>query len=460
MKVCFVTPKTTERRSEIQYIQLGIAYLGSILLKNNHEVKVIDGRINSYSDQEILRTAGDWRPELIAVSSTSSQINESLRILKIIKEEYPEIKNVLGGAHFSGVPAEMMEQNRFIDFGVVGEGEYTILEIANGKDVSDIDGLVYRKEGNITLNKKREYERDLDKFPFPARQLFDMKKYYGNALEVKEKPMATIITSRGCPYGCVFCCKASFGPFFRSRSPKNVLDEMQQLVNEGYREIHIVDDNFSMDMKRAEEIFDGVINNGWNLKFAFPNGLRADRLDRGLLTKMKKAGVYFMSIGVESGDPKVLKAINKGVTLERIQETVKIARELGIFVNLFLVAGLPESTRESERMTLDFALKIDPDQASLGVVTPYPGSKLYDELFAKGLIDHDWGKYRHDFAGKRLLYKSEMTEEEVVEAWNTFTKKFYLRPSYPLKMIIRHKAFGTKKLYVMLRSLITRKLGG
>jgi len=454
-----------ERRGELQYLPLGVGYLASVLLGEGHDVEVVDGRVNGYSEGDILSEVGRIDPDVVCATARTFDVAENLETLKAVKEARPDVKTVLGGPHVSALPEETLMQCGWVDFGVVGEGEETMRELAGALDrgggLQGVKGIAFRDGGDLVKTPARGFIRNLDAIPFPARRLFNLRRYDRMALEVKRKPMASVITSRGCPSQCVFCCKSTFGSVFRSRSPENVMAELEDLV-EGryrYREIHIVDDTFTLDMKRAARIFDLIIERGWNISIAFPNGIRADRASKELFDKMKAAGVYCVFFGVESGDDRVLSRINKGETVQQIREAVKLARDEGFYVGLFFVMGLPGSTAESERKSLDLALELDVDQLSLSVVTPYPGSRLYDMLREQDLAKGDWTAYRHDFMGRRLLYESEMTEDEVKREWNSIIRGFYMRPGYPLKLLRRHGTFGLRKMYVMARSLLARKTG-
>ncbi|MBD3389019.1 MAG: radical SAM protein [Candidatus Altiarchaeales archaeon] len=465
MKFAFALPKSIERRSEIQYLPLGVGYLASVLRGEGHEVEVIDGRVNGYPDSRVVDEVGISRADAVLATSRTFDISDNIGLLKKIKEAHPGVKTILGGAHISALPEDTLKQFGWIDYGVVGEGEETIKELAqrlsDGDSMMGVKGVVYRGKTKIVRNGDRPFIEDLDAIPFPARDIFDLRKYDTKAVEVKRKPMASIITSRGCPHQCIFCCKATFGSKFRDRSPDNVLAEVEELVESKYRyrEIHIVDDTFTLDMDRAGRIFDGIKERGWDVSIAFPNGIRADRVTPELFRKMRDAGVYCIFFGVESGDGKVLERIDKGETIEQIREAVKLAKDYGFYIGLFFVMGLPGSTVESERKSLELALDLDVDQLSLGVITPYPGSRLYDLLDRQGLVDDDWMAYRHDFMAKKLLYDSGMTGDEITREWNNIIKRFYLRPTYPFKMAYRHGMFGLRKMYVMGRSLIARKTG-
>lgn len=217
---------------------------------------------------------------------------------------------------------------------------------------------------------------------------------------MQKKPIATMITSRGCPFGCPFCCKSTFGSKYRERTVENVLAEIKMLANEGYKEIHIVDDNFTLNIERTEKICLGIIESGIKMNFVLPNGVHAWKFNEKIAMLMRKAGFYFLWFGVETRDPKILSSIRKGITLEQVYESVQIAKRHGFFTGMYFMVGLPESNEASEMKSLEFAKKCSPDVIGVSVFTAYPGSPVYD-----GMRDLSWNNYRHDFVEHKFTGK-------------------------------------------------------
>ncbi|RLE51664.1 MAG: hypothetical protein DRJ26_05535 [Candidatus Methanomethylicota archaeon] len=259
-------------------------------------------------------------------------------------------------------------KHKSIDAAVIGEGEYTMLELVEKVEErerpANIKGVIYRKEGRIIENPPRNYIKNLDEIPFPAQNLLPMDLYG----EYK----GAIITSRGCPYSCTFCSKPVFGKTWRAHSPSYVLREKEELITKYKAEqISFLDDEFLLDRKRAEAILDGIIERRWKVKLYFWNGLRVDEVDEKILMKMKQAGCTTINYGVESVDPLVLKNIKKNITLTQIEKAVKIARKLGIKVNLFLMIGNPGDTYEHVEKIKRFLDKVEVDGVHLSMATPY-----------------------------------------------------------------------------------------
>jgi anaerobic magnesium-protoporphyrin IX monomethyl ester cyclase len=235
-----------------------------------------------------------------------------------------------------------------------------------------------------------------------------------------------VFSSRGCPYHCIYCHKI-FGRRFRARSPENVLEEIKLLYQRyRIREIHFEDDCFNLDVKRAKRILDLLIESGMDLSIRFPNGLRADFVDEELISKMKKAGAYQISIGVETASPSVMRMIKKRLDLRRVEETVRLALKYGLTMRGFFMIGFPGETREEIMQTLWYARNLDVHFASLSIVTPYPGTELYDMAVRGGYIkERDYGRYFFDRAS---IESPEFTRQELEEITRRAEKEFYEHP--------------------------------
>lgn len=443
---------------DIQYIPLGLAYISSVLKAGGHDVSVIDVRIENLSDEEVLRRVAAASPDLFCVTSATCQIFDASNLLRAVKERFPGIRTVIGGPHISALPELTLKQFPFIDIGVVGEGELTSLELADaisaGRDLSCVPGIVFRGKDGILLTAARPYIENLDTLPFPDRNAFPLEIYARNAIECKAKPVATMITSRGCPFGCCFCCKSTFGARYRARSAASVIEEIRHLVTGGYKEIHILDDNFSFDMARVRTICEAVIANKWNVNFVLPNGIHATRFDDDTAALMRRAGFYYLWFGVETGDPGLLESLRKGVTLEQVEKAVATAKKHGFFTGMFFVVGLPGATQETELRSVEFAKKCAPDVMGVSVFTPYPGSSVYAAL-AKSA---NWTSYRHDFAEKGFSGRN-FDEKYILQQFDRVIVGFYSDPWYYIGLVRRHGLFGAKRIWISFKNFVFRRLG-
>ncbi|MDD5005792.1 MAG: radical SAM protein [Candidatus Omnitrophica bacterium] len=371
---------------------IGIAYLGAFLKKHGYEVKVYDdGLKNSLS---LVDSVKEFRPDLVGVTSFSYCYDYAVDCIEKIKTNF-DIPVVLGGPHVSVAKSAVLGDSK-VDFAVKKEGEYSLLELAealtrNKKDFSDINNLIWKKDGQIIENQDREFMNNLnlDELPFPDYSLFDVNEYF-----CAQHHSTALITSRGCPYSCTYCSTLlSMGKTFRSRSAENVFQEIKQRFNEGYRAFDINDDCFSLDIERANKICDLVIDSGLKIRFQCYSGLRVDRVNLELFKKMKKAGFYFLAFGCESGNPEVLKNIKKNITLDQVRNAVKWTKEAGIDSCVNFIIGHPTETYKQALDTLKFAKSLDSNYVNFSNLIPYPGTEAYEWILSNGRFLVDKNKY-------------------------------------------------------------------
>ena len=431
-------------------LPLGIGVLASVLEKNKFDVKIIDCVPENLSLEELKERIDREKPDLIGITATILSYDAALETGKKLKN----YKIVIGGPHFPSVPEKVMQEECF-DFGVIGEGEETILELCNAlkydKDFSKINGLVYRENGEIKINKRRDLIKNLDELPFPALHLYpDLKKYTPMPGGYKQLPFAHMITSRGCPYRCVYCDRSVFGNRFRSQSPERVIKEIEFLVEKyGVKEIKFYDDTFTMDMERVSKICDLIIEKG--IKITWSCSTRVDRVNKELLMKMKKAGCWQIDYGLESGDQRMLNIMKKGITLEQSRNAAKWTKEAGIRLRAFIILGMPGETNESIRNTIDFVKELRVDVVAFYALMIYPGNELYDMVKKEGrLLHEDYSQFSSliDTKKTRLHYVPDGMNEEELKNWiRKAYKEVYLNPRYLTRQIGSIKNFGDVKRY-------------
>lgn len=386
------------------FLPLGVAYLASSLKKRGFYVDVVDLTFTSQRQlnvEEVTKQIIKLKPDVVGLSSLTSTISIVYKLANAIKEEKEETIIVVGGAHVSALPQRTLKECRAIDAVIIGEGEHVLpdfLKFLFNKriyaEISDLKGVIYKYEKKILGNQSHVYIDDLDSLPFPARHLFDLERYKRSSymFSAKRHSVTQIITSRGCPHSCLFCSRSNNGHRFRARSPKNVVLELRQLKDSGFNEIQIMDDTFTEARGRVVDICREIKDEGLNMNFSLPNGVRVDRVDEELLSIMYDAGFYSISFGVESGDDKVLKINRKGFTVEQIKKAVLAAKNVGYEVRLFTVVGLPGSSVESEEKTIQLIRESGADYAVTSVCTPYPGSALWD-IIKDDLHGAPWERY-------------------------------------------------------------------
>lgn len=417
---------------------LGLEYLVAVV-REKHEVRILDcvaenwkklSFVEGYirlglSNSEIKERIKTFLPDIVGIScSFSSQSPNTREIADITKEISPDIFTVAGGAHPSAIPKKYLEENPSIDIVVVGEGEITFPELVDTlekqEDIGKVKGICYRRNNNLILTGARENIKDLDSLPFPARDLVPYKEYSKMHLpdtgivkrlsnvDVIAKcmyflvnkrgiqpplPFSAMITSRGCPNNCYFCAIHSvWGYRYRMRSAKNVVDEIEFLVNTyNVKGILFEDDNISMSKKRMIEICKEIIERGIDIKWECPSGVYLPSLDEEVLQWMKRAGCYRLEFGIESGNQEVLdKIIMKKQDLDYVKKVIQMCHNLDIKMRGFFVLGLPGETKKTMADTLRFALGSGLPAAKLMIAQPWPGSRLYEDVIEKGMVTDDY----------------------------------------------------------------------
>ncbi|MFH1212433.1 MAG: radical SAM protein [Candidatus Woesearchaeota archaeon] len=352
-------------------VGVGAGYLMEYLHEKGIDYQFLDMRLEENGkEEELFKKIRGYKPDLVGFQIMTYRKDIAFSLIKKVKENF-DVKIIAGGPHVSSERKIALEECPSIDFGVKIEGEETLYEIIKGVAFKDIKGLIYRNEKSraIIENEDRPFIKDLDSLPFPTFRDFDLKKY---------DPVIPIISSRGCPYGCIFCTiKLTMGRAFRARSPENLLKEIKYWHEKGYRNFQILDDNFTLLPERVIKFCELVNKHYKNLSFALPNGIRADKVTKELLLKLKETGFSMMAIAVESANNKVLKAVKKGETLEQIDEAVRLATGVGFDVELFFIIGNPSETEEDVRNSFKMALKYPVAEAKFYNMIPFRHTELY-----------------------------------------------------------------------------------
>jgi len=461
---------------------LGLAYLAAVLEEAAHDVKAIDCVIENWKQrvregdhyqiglswEELKGRIWRTKPDMVGLSCLfSSQFQNTRKTAALVKEVDPTIKVVAGGAHPSAIPCEVMADTNF-DYAVIGEGEHTMLSLVRSLEgasqLENVDGLAYRENEVVKINPKKNFIANLDNLPFPARHLFPMDKYLQltkdlrmNEISSKRVPYTEMVTSRGCPDRCVFCViRKMYGGFWRARSPKNVVDEIQLLFEKyGVKEIHFMDDNLTLDRRRMEEICDEILHRGIDISWVTTGGVHVNTLNEALLRKMKRAGCYSLWLGIESGNSYVLnQLIKKGVSLKKVDEVVKCIKRVGMDVNGFFVIGFPGETRKTIEDTIRFSKSLDLDDAYFSIATPYPGTELYDQCFSKGYLKSDnLSKLKQIYANITTeALSKEMVEKLREKAYREFRLNRVLR--HPARLL-RRRELGRNVKYLAKKMRIT-----
>lgn len=434
---------------------ISLAALAGYLLKEKCEVNIIDLIFSRDPIKDLKEKIRVYDPEYIGITFTTPLFNEAKILVDEVKKEFPDIIAICGGVHTSIMPKEVLENTQF-DIAVIGEGDITLSEIVSKKRLSSIKGIMYKNKDKIIKNDTRPLIKDLDELPYPAFELYDIKKYINPILTARKNPVGTIETSRGCVYGCIYCNKSVFGRNFRYKSPKRVVDEMEHLIKLGFGELHIWDDNFATNLDRAKEICNELIKRGSNIIWRMECGVRCDCIDEEFFVLAKKAGCYGVSFGYESGNDEILKNINKGETIEQMRKATKWAKKAGLMIYGFFMFGLPGETIDTMNQTIKFAKELDPDYAKFTITVPFPSTKLFDDWEKEGIIKtKDWSRYNFHTASK--VYDHPSINWDILEKYYNWGHiKFYFRPKYVIKRVFKDIKDGTihKDIYYAIKTFL------
>lgn len=413
MRVLLIRPPATAFKKEPALIisePLGLLYLAGYLKKYKPDVvvKIIDGYIGDDKTKEgdfyrvglsyeaVRNKIREFLPDIVGVNCMFTEYSKGAHdIARITKEISKNILVVFGGAHACSFYEKILRDPN-VDLVVKQEGEETLLELVqrreNGQDLQDVAGTVTKSNAGIKVNLDRPLIKDMDSIPFPARELLEMGDYYNYAYSVQKAmayPRLSMVTSRGCPFRCVFCSIHSIWQHsYRARSPKNVVDEIESLCrNYHTREIIFFDDNMTLDRIRINGICDELIKRKLKVRWSTPNGVAIWTLDKPTIAKMKQAGCYKITFGLESGSLNTLKFIHKDfIDFKKAKELIRFSNRIGLWTISSFIIGFPYETREDITKTFSFALDSDVDMASFYCATAYPGSELFDICKKDGLI--------------------------------------------------------------------------
>lgn len=401
----------------------GIGYLSEFLTSHGIENDTFDLNVPKYTERKLHDKITDFNPDLIGFSMMSLNYRYNYNAIARIKEKFPSIKVVAGGAHISTMREEILGDSSAIDYGVVLEGEYTLLELILGeKTLSDIKGLIYKEGEKIIYNGDRPFIQDLDSLPYPRYEKFNKKDY---------STLISVFSSRGCPFECTYCpVRLAVGRRFVTRSAASVVDEIEYHYSRGYREFSFRDDNFTLIQDRVYEVCDEIERRKFDrLYLMCDNGVRADKLNYKLLKRMKDVGFRMIGIGVESGEDRVLKSLKKSSTVKVMEEAIKMACELGYIVELYFLIGAPGETWADFEKTVRLAVKYPVMIASFYHILPYPNTGLFELAKKNNYLLRSPEEYLNDGSQRRNTpflstpeFPYELRKRAFIYAYKTTSK--------------------------------------
>lgn len=432
-------------------LPLGLLYVAAMLEKENINVSLFDGLVNfdlvskekRFKEKirqrdwghvhfgaewdEIRRHIRENAPHILGITNHfTEEIDMAFKVAQLAKEVDGNIFTIIGGPFASTCPEELLKREPSLDMVIVGEGEYTVPEvvkaISDKKDLNLIEGVAYRSDGKIIVTRHRPYIRDLDALRYPAYHLVDMERYfyfqnhgYSTRRQIVSTRKVPVITSRGCPFNCTFCCvHLHMGKVWRPHSPEYVLGHIDFLIK-NFRAEHILfeDDNINLNPSRFENLLDGLIERDYKILWDTPNGIRADKLNGALIRKAKKSGCLFLKIGIESGDQYVVnKIVKKHLDLKKVIEVARLCKKSGVTLEAFFIIGFPGETKKEITNTVNFSLMLFRKfnvVSAIGPAKPLMGTELRRECVERGYLTEQVGT--PDMA-ERLIARQEMIKTE------------------------------------------------
>ncbi len=463
MSVMLIRPMTpSTSHSGIVSIQypINLGYLASYLKQNNIHCTVCDFEVEPFCEGEFLESISKESPSIVGFSCMTPHIINGGKLAKLVKEHFPDILTVVGGVHASAIPEKTLEEFAAFDVIVRGEGEATLLDLYHSwtkeHKLESVEGIYYRKNGNsvIKANPPRLMIKDLDDIPFPDRELADInlykKSHVSRGFSRQTKNIAEIMGSRGCPYQCIFCAsQVVHTRNARFRTPENIIEEMEHLVNKyGAEHFSFLDDTFTI--KRS--ILYNVCEYMKSKNVTFDCFTRVNDIDEEKLKAMVDAGCKKVSFGIESGSPKMLKLLKKGQTIEQIERAFCLVKDAGMKTveATFMIGNHPDETREDIEMTRKLIYKVRPDIMGIFITIPYPGTELNRILKERGLLrDENWDEFKL-FFGRHSWELGEIPMDELEIILKKITNGYYLSLRYIVSTLMKIRNLYELKYWVSL----------
>ena len=440
---------------------LNLAYIAALAEKLGHTVKIIDAEAENISLEKVTKEIETFKPDIIGMTATTPFFHIVVEHAKAFKQRFSNIPIVIGGAHIT-----ILQEKDFsacFDYAFIGEAEESWVKFLNhyeqGQDISDIKGIVYRKDGKVISTGVSDSVKDINSIPYPARHLLSREKYNIGTLRGR-KNFTTIMTTRGCPFQCIFCSTKVFGNQVRRRSVDSVIDEIKSVIsNFDIRHFTFLDDTLTLDRNYILEICQAIKRE--NLKITFDGSTRANLIDEELVEIMANSGLIRISFGLETVDPEIRKIIKKEVPLASYEKANRITNKYGIETLNSVMLGLPGETVETVNKTLSFLRQArEIQQANFSIATPYPGTELY-EMAKRGdhglkLLTEDYSKYRR--YGSAVMEVNELSAGKLLELQNDGFLSIYSAPWRILPMIRKSGIFGVILMLFRLVDKFKRRL--
>jgi anaerobic magnesium-protoporphyrin IX monomethyl ester cyclase len=427
--VCWDRKRDRVRQGEETIPGMGVLVLAAMARQHGYRVHLDDAKAQGTPVDEVARRIAALKPDYLGLSATTISVTNASRIAERVKALRPGVVTILGGAHVSAIPERTLEAFPSIDYGVVGEGEVSLFDLLarleSGVAVDSVPGLAFRRDGRIHANPRAPYIDDLDALPMPAWDLLPdfPHRFRPTLFSYPQTPVATLITSRGCPFSCTFCDRSTSGRKGRMHSVESVVRLCQELVDRGVRHINFLDDLFTVRKQRVVDLCHAFLDHGFT--FTWSCNSHPNLLDAETLQLMQRAGCWQIAYGIESGSQRVLDVVKHEVRIPRMRETLRQTRAAGIRTKGFMMLGHPTEGPDSLAETAEFLRTVELDICQITKFTPYPGTPAYPTVQQHGSFVEDWERMN---AMNFVFVPNGLTVETLEEHFDYCYRTFYSRP--------------------------------
>lgn len=414
MNVLAVTPNFPNRIKEYLILpSLELCIMAQILKDNHHNIELIDMKINEYTIDDLLKELKDKSPDIILIDDIPETHCNTKIIIKELRKKYGnKVKIGIRGELISFEPEMIMERNPDLDFGLRYDDDYALLNYINNidKDLSKVNNIVFRTKDNKIITTERQINKyELDSLPMPYRELYDIKKY------LKRDSETIVRSSRGCPGKCLFCTKTRMEKF-RIFSIKRFCDELEQMLQYGFKTFFFSDDTFAFSMPRLLELKEELKKR--KMKIKWTSNIRIKDITEEKIKLMKELGAYRVFVGIETINSKASKTIGKSLQKEEILSKIKILKDNDMQFHASFILGNPDDTEEDLESTIDFVKEIDPNIVTFNLIKIYPGLDLYKEPEKYGMIITDKYWFEKDDWTNKVVMGTKNLPPEKLEKWS------------------------------------------
>jgi anaerobic magnesium-protoporphyrin IX monomethyl ester cyclase len=426
---------------------LGIAYIAAYLIKHGHECYIIDGVAQPLSFEDTISIAKNY--DIIGITIVSTYALRAVEIVRAFRQAEISQPIIVGGPHVTALPDSMLL--RGADVAVIGEGELTMLELiekfgSGDKDLEQVSGIAFRKDGKLIITLRRPAIDPLDQVPLPARHLLPMPLYKSSIARSFEQPSHSMLTSRGCPGVCTFCSKKTFGSKIRYFSVERIVEEFFLLRDKyGARDVAVWDDNFVGDHDVVIAVCEELQNRGFDLTWSVE--ARIDTMSRPVLKALKRAGCNYIAYGIESGSQRILDHMHKNIQKNLMREVVKMTKEEGIPIRGYFMLGMPTETVKEMKETIVFAKELDVELASFTLFSPLPATSDYRRALKSGTFpdpEYFYNKIvpEFNFLDEPLYIPEGITAKKLLSIHRKAYNEYYFRPKILMRKLFSIRSFS------------------